>query len=273
MSDEDVLTAEKAAPGLALTLFHNSLVAGLSARREQEAVTAVLLGDADAARTLHEASDFPQGEPVTVLVARPLGEPDDSTRLALQRALLGLRYRFASRRPLHAVRRDHGVLIVAGRPVDLRAAIGVPVAVGIGRPRPTLAESAESYREALHAAEVAARIPSFGPVAEWSDLGIYRLLRGIPTAELHPGVERLLADRQHLPLLETLETYLDLAGSVVATSRALRLHRTSLYYRLQRVEKLAGTDLKDGEARLVLHLSLKLARLAGRYRPRHAGHC
>ena len=47
----------------------------------------------------------------------------------------------------------------------------------------------------------------------------------------------------------------------------MRLHRTSLYYRLQRVEELAGTDLKDGGERLALHLSLKLARLAGSYKP------
>jgi DNA-binding PucR family transcriptional regulator len=86
----------------------------------------------------------------------------------------------------------------------------------------------------------------------------------MPKSELHPGIERLLADRAHLPLLKTLETYLDLAGSVVETARALRLHRTSLYYRLQRVEELAGTDLKNGDERLSLHLSIKLARLAGR---------
>lgn len=270
MSDEDVMIAAKAAPGLALTLFHNSVVTGLTARRESEAVIALLRGDAGAADTLIEAGDFPLGEPATVLVTRPVGPPDEPARLALERGLLGLRMRFASRRPLHLVRHDHGVLIVAGPPVDPHPAIGVPVVVGVGRRRPTLAGAAESYREALHAAQVAARIPGFGPTAEWSDLGVYRMLRGIPVTELHPGVERLLADRAHLPLLETLETYLDLAGSAVAASKALRLHRTSLYYRLQRVEELAGTDLKDGAERLTLHLSLKLARLAGRYPPRRA---
>jgi DNA-binding PucR family transcriptional regulator len=99
---------------------------------------------------------------------------------------------------------------------------------------------------------------------EWEKLGVYRMLSAMPAGELHPGVERLLADKQYAPLLQTLETYLDLAGNALAAARALRLHRTSLYYRLQRVEELAGTDLKDGGERLSLHLSLKLARLAGR---------
>src|SRR5690606_20387005 len=83
-----------------------------------------------------------------------------------------------------------------------------------------------------------------GGSVPWERLGVYRMLTRAPGAELHPGLEPLLGEAQHLPLLETLETYLDLAGSAVATSRALRLHRTSLYYRLKRVEELARTDLK-----------------------------
>ncbi|WP_219467082.1 PucR family transcriptional regulator, partial [Nonomuraea rhizosphaerae] len=134
-----------------------------------------------------------------------------------------------------------------------------------------LAEAAGSYAEARHAAEVAARVPGLGRSAEWARLGVYRMLTHLPHHELHPGLAELLGDDQHLALLETLETYLDLAGSAVAASRALRLHRTSLYYRLQRVEELARTDLKDGGERLALHLSLKLARLSGRYRPRSGG--
>jgi len=261
MSTEDVALASKASPGVALALFHNSVASGLAARRELEAVTALLGGDRDAAQLLIEAG-FPQGDPATVLVVRPAAGPDEAVRLALERGLLAIRFRFPSRHPLHLVRYDHGVLVVAGAPVDLHAVIGVPVVVGIGRPRP-LANATDSYREALHAAEVAARIPGFGRTAEWARLGVYRMLKDF-SGELHPGVERLLDDPQCLPLLQTLETYLDLAGSVIATSRTLRLHRTSLYYRLQRVEELATTDLKNGDERLALHLSIKLARLAGR---------
>ena len=38
----------------------------------------------------------------------------------------------------------------------------------------------------------------------------------------------------------TLETYLDHAGDVKSTAAELWLHRTSLYYRLRRVEEVAG---------------------------------
>ncbi|MDF2711012.1 PucR family transcriptional regulator [Nonomuraea muscovyensis] len=279
MSRAQVAEAAAAAPALALALFHESLATGLASHRELEAVTGLMLGEHDAARQLIEAGAFPQAQPVTVLVARPLAaEPDDALRLALEQGLLALRRRLSGHHPLHLVRYDHAVLLAAppaGAPAagsalaeEVHAAMSVPVAVGIGRSRPALAAAAESYAEARHAAEVAARVPGLGRSVAWARLGVYRMLTHLPHHDLHPGLEPLLADEQHLPLLETLETYLDLAGSAGATSRALRLHRTSLYYRLQRVEELARTDLKDGGERLALHLSLKLARLSGRYRPR-----
>ncbi|MEV0593645.1 PucR family transcriptional regulator [Nonomuraea cavernae] len=272
MPDARVAEAAAAAPALALALYHESLAVGLASHRELEAVTGLLLGERDAARQLIEAGAFPQAQPVTVLVARPLAtEPDEALRLALEQGLLALRRRLSGHHPLHLVRYDHAVLLTAGpavSPDELHAAMSVPVTVGIGRPRPALAAAAASYTEARHAAEVAARVPGLGSSLEWSRLGVYRMLTHLSQHELHPGLEPLLADEHHLPLLETLETYLDLAGSAVATSRALRLHRTSLYYRLRRVEELARTDLKDGGERLALHLSLKLARLSGRYLPR-----
>ncbi|SEG39164.1 DNA-binding transcriptional regulator, PucR family [Nonomuraea solani] len=272
MSAAQIDEAAAAAPALGLALFHESLASGLASHRELEAVNGLLQGEPDAARQLIEAGAFPQARPVTVQVARPrTAEPDDALRLALEQGLLTLRRRLSGHHPLHLVRYDHAVLLTAGPAVsadELHAVMPVPVVVGIGRSRPALAEAAGSYREARHAAEVTARVPGLGRTAEWARLGVYRMLTHMPDQELHPGLEGLLADAQYLPLLETLETYLDLAGSAVATSRALRLHRTSLYYRLQRVEELARTDLKDGGERLALHLSLKLARLSGRYLPR-----
>jgi hypothetical protein len=289
MSDEDVAIAAKTAGAMALTLFHDSLAAGLTSRRELDAVGAVLFGDRAAAeegaRLLADEGGF--AGPVTVLVVRPtaptapaapvapalpaaLAEPAvlaAPARLAdeLEHGLLAARARLSAR---HFVRADHGVLLCPGRmpnPDEVRYLVGLPSVAGVGAPRARLADAAESYREALHAAEVALRVPGQGPSASWASLGVYRMLSVLSAAPLHPGLERLLGDPGCRSLLETLETYLDLAGSVVATARALRLHRTSLYYRLQRVEELASTDLKSGDERLMLHLSLKLARLAGRF--------
>ena len=44
-------------------------------------------------------------------------------------------------------------------------------------------------------------------------------------------------------------------------AEALRVHRQTLYYRLSRIGALTGLDLADGQDRLLLHASLKAARL------------
>ena len=69
-------------------------------------------------------------------------------------------------------------------------------------------------------------------------------------------------------LAETAEVFLDCAGSASRAAAALQVHRQTLYYRLARIEALTGLDLADGEARLLLHASLKAARLALGPQPR-----
>ncbi|WP_162252589.1 PucR family transcriptional regulator, partial [Streptomyces griseoruber] len=59
----------------------------------------------------------------------------------------------------------------------------------------------------------------------------------------------------------TAEVFLDCAGQASRTAARLGIHRQTLYYRLSRVEQLTGLDLADGEDRLLLHMTLKAARL------------
>jgi DNA-binding PucR family transcriptional regulator len=195
-------------------------------------------------------------------------EPDGA---ALERGLLLLRRRLGGRAPLHAILSGHGVLLSPDgrlRAGELLTAFEFPVVVGAGRPRPHLELAADSYAEARQAAEIALRVPSLGPTAEWSRLGVYRMLTRLPAdaaLDAHPGLEALLDGAATLAY--TLEVYLDLAGNTHAAADRLRLHRTTLYHRLHRIERLTGADLGDGEERLALHLGLKQARITGRYRP------
>ena len=65
----------------------------------------------------------------------------------------------------------------------------------------------------------------------------------------------------HAELARTAEVFLDHAGQAGRTAAALGIHRQTLYYRLSRVEALTGLDLDEGDARLLLHMALKSARL------------
>ncbi|MFB6715414.1 MULTISPECIES: PucR family transcriptional regulator [unclassified Streptomyces] len=149
-------------------------------------------------------------------------------------------------------------LSAAGR---LRADAGRDAAAGVAVPRRGLADLAGAWHEASAAARAAAAEARFGPVAEWSAIGPYRMLTALPAqAHADPAVRALLTP-SHRDLARTAEVFLDCAGQASRTAAALGIHRQTLYYRLSRVERLTGLDLNDGEDRLLLHMALKGARL------------
>ncbi|MFI5805358.1 PucR family transcriptional regulator [Streptomyces sp. NPDC051561] len=137
-------------------------------------------------------------------------------------------------------------------------------AAGIGTPARALADLPAAWREASAAARAALARPHLGPVAEWSAIGPYRLLAALPDSgpghPVDPAVAPLLTPA-HTELARTAEVFLDCAGQAGRTATALNIHRQTLYYRLSRVEQLTGLDLHEGEDRLLLHMSLKAAKL------------
>lgn len=141
----------------------------------------------------------------------------------------------------------------------LRDAAGPEATAGAATPRRGLAELPDAWHEAVSAAHASAAQPRYGPVAQWSEIGPYRLLTSLPTAT-DPVVRPLLTPA-HTDLTHTAEVYLDHAGQAGRTASELGIHRQTLYYRLSRIEQLTGLDLADGEDRLLLHMALKSARL------------
>ncbi|MGW6770013.1 PucR family transcriptional regulator [Streptomyces sp. NPDC055037] len=141
----------------------------------------------------------------------------------------------------------------------LREDAGPGAAAGSCAPRRGLAELPAAWREAVSAARASVAQPRFGPVAQWTSIGPYRLLTALPT-EPDPVIRPLL-DPVHAELAHTAEVFLDHAGQAGRTASALGIHRQTLYYRLSRIEQLTGLELDDGEDRLLLHMALKATRL------------
>jgi sugar diacid utilization regulator len=141
---------------------------------------------------------------------------------------------------------------------------------GVGSIQAGLDRCPVSYRQARTAAKVAGLLDGFGPVATWDSLGVYALLLQIPQRDLvtdlcSPALLRLVRGDGSGRLLETAETYLDCAGDTARAAEALHIHRTTLHYRLGRIQALSGFDLGNGSDRLSLHLGAKLLRLTGAY--------
>ncbi|MGW7260868.1 PucR family transcriptional regulator [Streptomyces sp. NPDC054834] len=149
----------------------------------------------------------------------------------------------------------------AGRLLERAAGGSGAAAAGVAAARLGLAELGTAWQEASAAARAALAEPRFGPVAEWAQIGPYRLLTSLPPEAAHDPVLAPLLTPAHQELARTAEVYLDCAGQAGRTAAELGIHRQTLYYRLSRVEQLTGLDLDDGEDRLLLHMALKGARL------------
>lgn len=124
----------------------------------------------------------------------------------------------------------------------------------------------EAYRQARLAARVALHDTGTGPVAWWDRLGVYRILGQLPTQTLadavDPRIARLVVGDPELA--RTLECYLEHAGAITAVANVLHIHRTTLYYRLERLRD-AGIEPVSGADRMASHTSLSALRLLGEW--------
>jgi len=203
------------------------------------------------------------------------GSPETALRVAFERLTRG---RYAGRLLTLATGPRGAVLLfgdatgqsrdVADELVaDLDRTDGVSrVVVGLGGPDAGPDAPRRSHDEARLVADAATLLPSLGDVLDHEDLGVYAVLLALPrhalTPDLYPEpLRRLLEQDAHDSLAATLETYLDCGGDATRTSTELRIHRSTLYYRLGRIETITGVDLGDGSRRLALHLGVKLRRL------------
>ncbi|GGS13741.1 transcriptional regulator [Streptomyces nojiriensis] len=141
-------------------------------------------------------------------------------------------------------------------------AVARGVTAGVADPVRGLADLPAAWEQAVAAARAAAAQPRFGPVAQWSAIGPYRLLATLAADPVDDPAARTLLTPANRELARTAEVFLDCAGQAGRAAAALGIHRQTLYYRLARVEQLTGLDLDEGEDRLLLHMALKASRMA-----------
>ncbi|HEY7859263.1 MAG TPA: helix-turn-helix domain-containing protein [Candidatus Nanopelagicales bacterium] len=151
----------------------------------------------------------------------------------------------------------YGWALPGGMSAEAWTSTARPAASGRPVPLVDLGEAARRARCVGRALTAGARLP--GPT--WDDLGAWRLVVDAPqdldSADVHPGAA-VLADLPRHDLLDTARAVLDHGGDVTTAATALHVHRTTLYYRLDRIKDLIGVDLRTGQERTELHLALWL---------------
>lgn len=177
--------------------------------------------------------------------------------------------------PAFSAGRRSGMVYLVGPPSDgglddliLRHAgeRGIRVlGIGAASPAPGAEDLRAAADEAAVAATLASTLPQFHPAVDARDLGGWLLLA---SAAATPAQLRTLSPAAHALYTHgdqtqrvTVETFLDVGANVVAACELLFVHRTTLYYRLERMPAVVREALADGFTRSTLHLALKLVRL------------
>ena len=106
-------------------------------------------------------------------------------------------------------------------------------------------------------------------MAYFGALGVYRILAVTPEEELASFYRDTLGPLlAHDPksggeLLRTLEAYIASGGSPMETAQRLHTHRNTVLYRLDRIMKVLGLDVRQSEQQLLLHLALRAGDILG----------
>lgn len=133
--------------------------------------------------------------------------------------------------------------------------------------------SLDAVHRSFELASLALRTSCLAPedypiVTASNELGLDGVLARLPLEiftvdDLPPLLRRLLERVESPSIIETLEAYLTAGGDAKETARRLNIHRSTLYYRLEKIADAVPGSLRDGDVRRELHVGLRIAKLAG----------
>ncbi|MGN1122514.1 MAG: PucR family transcriptional regulator, partial [Eubacteriales bacterium] len=134
------------------------------------------------------------------------------------------------------------------------------VTIGIGTVAETLKDLSASFRESQVAIEVGKVFDTKRNIINYENLGIGRLIYQLPTTLCEMFLQEVFKkgsleslDRE---TLMTIQAFFENNLNVSETSRKLFVHRNTLVYRLEKIRKLTGLDLREFEHAITFKVAL-----------------
>ena len=140
----------------------------------------------------------------------------------------------------------------------------INVRVAYGTIVEELKDVSKSYKEAKMALDVGKIFYAEKTVTAYSTLGIGRLIYQLPINLCEMFIEEIFGGKVPEELdeetLTTINTFLENNLNVSETSRQLYVHRNTLLYRLEKLEKYTGLDIRIFDDALTLKIALMVVR-------------
>ena len=134
------------------------------------------------------------------------------------------------------------------------------VIIGIGTPAKHMRELADRYKEALTSIEVGKVFNADKTIISFESLGIGRLIYQLPTTLceifLSEVFKRNPIEALDQETLFTIDKFFENSLNVSETSRKLFVHRNTLVYRLEKIKKITGLDLREFEHAIIFKVAL-----------------
>ena len=150
--------------------------------------------------------------------------------------------------------------IAASVEESLRAGNDPTVVVGIGTIAIHLRDLAKSYKEAQIAIEVGKVFDTEKYVINYENLGIGRLIYQLPTTLCEMFLQEVFKknpiDALDKETLFTIHKFFENNLNVSETARKLFVHRNTLVYRLEKIKKLTGLDLREFDDAITFKVAL-----------------
>ena len=142
----------------------------------------------------------------------------------------------------------------------LKTELRLKTVIGIGTLSEHLRELADSYKEAQTAIEVGKVFDTEKTIMHYENLGIGRLIYQLPTTLceifLSEVFKKNSIDSLDQETLFTINKFFENNLNVSETSRKLFVHRNTLVYRLEKIKKITGLDLRQFDHAIVFKVAL-----------------
>ena len=132
--------------------------------------------------------------------------------------------------------------------------------IGIGTTAYHLRELADRYKEAQVAIEVGRVFENDKPVIHYENLGIGRIIYQLPVTLcemfLSEAFKKNPIEALDEDTLDTINKFFENNLNVSETARKLYVHRNTLVYRLEKVKKITGLDLREFEDAILFKVAV-----------------
>jgi carbohydrate diacid regulator len=150
----------------------------------------------------------------------------------------------------------------------LNTELMVKAQIGIGTVAENIRDIGRSFKEAQTALQIGSIFENEKSIINYNNLGIGRLIYQLPTTLCKLFLKEVFSEGSFESLdaetLFTIQKFFDNNLNVSETSRQLYVHRNTLVYRLDKIQKITGLDVRNFDDAIIFKVSMLVKRYLDR---------